>query len=119
MQVHGIAWAGTRTDRWAETVELFERHLGLHRRDDHPGIAVFEAGNGDTVEVFTTDEPEHRHFTTGPVVGFAVDDIDAAGDELEAAGIEVLGPVQRGGGLAWLHFRGPDGTVWELTAEEE
>jgi predicted enzyme related to lactoylglutathione lyase len=52
------------------------------------------------------------------VVGFAVDDIDAARAELDAAGIEVLGPVQRGGGLAWLHFRGADGNVWELTQRE-
>jgi catechol 2,3-dioxygenase-like lactoylglutathione lyase family enzyme len=118
MQTRGIAWAGTRTDRWSETVEMFERHLGMRRRDDHPGIAVFTLENGDTIEVFTTDEPEHGHFTTGPVVGFAVDDIDAARAELDAAGIEVLGPVQRGGGLAWLHFRGADGNVWELTQRE-
>jgi predicted enzyme related to lactoylglutathione lyase len=118
MHAHGIAWVGTRTDQWAETVEMFERHLGLRRSHERPGIVVFELDNGDTVEVFTTDEPEHAHFTTGPVVGFAVDDIEAAGAELRAAGIEVLGPVQRGGGLAWLHFRGTDGNIWELTARD-
>jgi predicted enzyme related to lactoylglutathione lyase len=118
MHVHGIAWVGTRTDRWAETVEMFERHLGLRRSHELPGIAVFGLDNGDTVEVFTTDEPDHVHFTTGPVVGFAVDDIEAAGAELRAAGIDVLGPVQRGGGYAWLHFRGTDGNVWELTGRD-
>ncbi|HZA85533.1 MAG TPA: VOC family protein, partial [Acidimicrobiales bacterium] len=61
---------------------------------------------------------DHRHFTTGPVVGFAVDDIESARAELEASGIDVLGPIQRGGGLAWLHFRGADGNIWELTAKE-
>ena len=118
MHVQGIAWVGTRTDRWSETAEMFEHRLGLRRRDDQPGIAVFTLDNGDTVEVFTTDEPDHRHFTTGPVVGFAVDDIASARAELEAAGIDVLGPIERGGGLAWLHFRGADGNVWELTAKE-
>jgi len=116
MQVNGIAWAGTRTGRWADTVDMFERVLGLARDHDRPGIAVFKLANGDTVEVFTEDEPHHRHFDTGPVVGFAVDDIEAARAELEAAGIEIVGPIGRGGGMAWLHFRGPDGTVWELTA---
>ena len=119
MQVQGIAWVGTRTDRWADSVDMFEGVLGLTRRDDQPGIAVFALDNGDTVEVFTTDEPDHLHFTTGPVVGFAGEGIDAARAELEAAGIAVLSPVQRGGGLAWVHFRGADGTVWELTAKDE
>lgn len=29
MHVQGIAWVGTRTDRWSETVEMFEQRLGL------------------------------------------------------------------------------------------
>jgi predicted enzyme related to lactoylglutathione lyase len=119
LHVQGIAWVGTRTGRWSDTVEMFERVLGMRRLDDRPGIAVFALDNGDTVEVFTTDEPDHHHFTTGPVVGFAVQDIDAARAELEAAGVDLLSPTQRGGGLAWLHFRGADGNVWELTAQDE
>jgi hypothetical protein len=118
MHVQGIAWVGTRTDRWPETVEMLERGLGLRRSHDLPGIAVFALDNGDTVEVFTTDEPDHLHFTTGPVVGFAVDDIESARAELDAAGIDLIGPVQRGGGMAWQHFRGADGNVWELTAKD-
>jgi catechol 2,3-dioxygenase-like lactoylglutathione lyase family enzyme len=118
MHVRAITWAGTRTDRWSETVDMFERHLGLRRSHDRPGIAVFALDNGDTVEVITADEPDHGHFTTGPVVGFAVDDIESARTELVAAGIETLGPIQRGGGMAWLHFRGADGNVWELTAKD-
>lgn len=119
MRLQGISWAGTRTDHWSETVDMFERVLGLRRDHEEPGFVVFELPNGDTVEVFETDDAEHRHFTTGPVVGFSVDDLDAARAELEAAGIELLGPVQRGGGMAWLHFRGTDGNVWELTASDD
>jgi predicted enzyme related to lactoylglutathione lyase len=119
MQVHGVTWVGTRTERWSETVDMLEHLLGLRREDDRPGIAVFTLDNGDTLEVITADEPEHQHFTTGPVVGFAVDDIDAARAELGQAGVELLSPIERGGGLAWFHFRGADGNVWELTAEEQ
>lgn len=97
---------------------MFEQLLGLRRTADHPGIAVFELENGDTIEVFTTDEPEHLHFTTGPVVGFQVEDMEAARSELEAAGVEIFGPTQRDGGFTWLHFRGADGNVWELTAKD-
>ena len=81
-------------------------------------MTVLTLANGDTVEVFEAGEPEHRHFTTGPVVGFLVDDVEAGRAELQAAGIELLGTVQRGGGMVWAHVRGPDGNVWEITGRE-
>ena len=34
---------------WAETVEMFERHLGPRRSHELPGITVFACDNGDTV----------------------------------------------------------------------
>ncbi|MDQ3946579.1 MAG: VOC family protein [Actinomycetota bacterium] len=100
-------------------VDFAERLLGLRRVHEEPGIVVFAAPNGDTLEVFTADEPDHIHFTTGPVVGFLVDDVAAARQELEEAGIALLGPVHRGGGMVWQHFRGPDGNVWEVTGRTE
>jgi len=116
MKAHAISWVGTRTDRWLETAEFFERQLGLRRQREEAGVVVFALPNGDTVEVFRADEPEHQHFTTGPVVGFLVDDADAAWRELQSAGVEMIGSVERGGGMAWAHFRGPDGHVWEITS---
>ncbi len=49
-----------------------------------------------------------------PCVGFLVDDADAMRASLEAAGIEFLWETQRDGAIAWAHFRGPDGAVYEL-----
>lgn len=116
VRVRTIAWAGTRTSRVEEMVELLERVLGLGRSHEDAGIVVLTTADGDTVEVIPDDEPEHRHFTTGPVVGFQVDDVQAARRELEEAGVELLGPVREGGGFMWQHFRAPDGNVWELTS---
>jgi predicted enzyme related to lactoylglutathione lyase len=118
MEVVSISWAGTRTARWSETVDMFERVLGLRRTHEGSGMTAFALPSGDTIEVFTDDEPDHRHFTTGPVVGLAVTDVEAARSEVEAAGLEVFGPVQRGGGMAWVHFRGADGCIWELTGDD-
>ncbi len=50
--------------------------------------------------------PQQGHFSTGPVVGFAVRDLPAAVDELRRAGIELLGEP----GPTWWHFRGPMAT---------
>jgi len=117
MEVHGIAWLGVRTERFEEMADFLGRQLGLRKENGPPGTAVFKLLNGDTVEVFEADEPGHAHFTTGPVAGFLVDDVAVARAELEREGIEFLGPTGVGGGLAWAHFRGPDGNVYELTED--
>jgi PhnB protein len=57
--------------------------------------------------------PGKDHFDTGPDVGFAVDDLTSAVQELREAGIELLGPP----GPTWQHFRGPDGNVYELNSD--
>jgi catechol 2,3-dioxygenase-like lactoylglutathione lyase family enzyme len=78
---------------------------------------VFALPGDALLEVFGPGDPDHDHFSTGPVVGFFVDDIEAARDELERAGVELLGPL--GGAKEtgqWAHFRAPDGNVYELTA---
>ncbi len=119
MQAKGIAWLGTRTDRFDQTAEFFGRRLGLRQVKAEADLAVFEAANGDTVEVFGPGDEDHAHFSTGPVVGFQVDDVEAGRRELEEAGVELLGPVEREGGFEWCHFRGPDGNVYEITRSPE
>ena len=66
------------------------------------------------VEVFAADTPGKEHFTTGPVVGFAVRDLTAAVAELRAAGVRLVGPPRD----TSQHFVGPDGNVYELVAAE-
>ena len=58
------------------------------------------------------DTADKEHFVTGPVVGFEVDDLPMAVEELRAAGVELLGSPSP----TWQHFRGPDGNVYELVS---
>jgi hypothetical protein len=103
-------------DLAAETA--FLERLGLSPDHAEGELAAFKAQNGDTVEVFGPGDDDHRHFDTGPVVGFEVDEIEVARAELEVMGIEIIGGIGRGRGMAWVHFRGPEGFVYELTARE-
>lgn len=117
MNVHGLAWLGTRTAEFDGMVAFLKDVFGLTPAIDEPGFAVFRLANGDTVEVFGADDKYHRHFTTGPVAGFEVDDVAAAQAEMEAAGITFFGrPESAPDGYAWSHFRAPDGNVYELTS---
>jgi predicted enzyme related to lactoylglutathione lyase len=114
--VHGVVWAGVRTGRFDETVSFFRDVLGVPLVPAGPEFAWSKLPNASQFEVFGAGDPDHQHFTTGPVVEFLVDDVFAAADELRAAGVELLGEVQGDPEEGWLHFRAPDGNVYGLTS---
>ncbi len=110
----GIGFVGFRTDRFDEMVRLFGELLGLQQMHDAPGAAWFRLGADAELHVYAETDPDHAFFTTGPVVGLRVDDVDAARSRLEADGLEMLTDVERTESAAWCHFRAPDGTVLEI-----
>jgi catechol 2,3-dioxygenase-like lactoylglutathione lyase family enzyme len=71
-------------------VAFFGDVLGLRLELERLGFWMLKLPDGSKVEVFGPDSPINRHFTTGPVAGFLVDDVHAAADELRAAGVEIL-----------------------------
>jgi catechol 2,3-dioxygenase-like lactoylglutathione lyase family enzyme len=123
MQVHKLAWVGTRTEAASQTVAFFRDVLGL--REDHAeeDFWVLKLPDGAKVEVFGPRHEHNRHFVTGPVAGFLVDDVRAAAEELRAAGVEIVhGPITWGEEgtdtfNAWVHFRAPDGNLYEFTQD--
>jgi catechol 2,3-dioxygenase-like lactoylglutathione lyase family enzyme len=114
MMVTGLGWCGTRTDQAPQLAEFYQNVLGLKPVHTAPDFWVFELPDGRHVEVFGTSFPGKNFFVTGPVAGFAVDDLPAAVEELRAAGIELLGAP----GPSWQGFRGPDGNVYELVSAQ-
>lgn len=115
MKVKGLVWLGTRTAQFEPMLTFCQNVLGLTSASLEPGFAVLDMPNGDRFEIFGADSP-YNTFMTHPVVGFLVDDIVAARTEMEAYGIEFIGPIHtEEDGYAWSHFRAPDGFVYELT----
>jgi glyoxylase I family protein len=112
-----LAWVGTRTNNFESTVDFFRDVLGLTPDFDLPGFRVLALPDGSKVEIFGPDSEMNRHFTTGPVVGFLVDDVDAAASELRGKGIEILHAAADENGNGWVHFRAPDGNIYELTQD--
>lgn len=118
MQVIKLAWLGTRTETAEPTVAFFRDVLGLRLELDQPGFWMLQLPDGGKVEVFGTGSEVNRHFVTGPVAGFLVDDVRSATAELRSAGVEILfGPEADDSGNAWVHFRAPDGNIYELTQD--
>jgi catechol 2,3-dioxygenase-like lactoylglutathione lyase family enzyme len=94
-----LAWVGTRTDNAEPTVAFFRDVLRLPLELDRPGFWMLKLPDGGKVEVFGPDSPVNRHFTTGPVVEI------------------LLEPESDDSGNAWVHFRAPDGNIYELTQD--
>ena len=115
--IKGLSWLGTRTERFSELTAFYREAMGLEVDHEEEDFAIFKLPDGSKVEVFGPSDQDHVHFDTGPVVGFEVDDIDAAREHLQARGAEFIEPIQRWEptGDAWSHFRAPDGNVYELT----
>ena len=81
-----------------------------------PGFALWDLPSGDLVELFA--HGSKPTFGTAPVVGLLVDDLDAARQDLAAAGGEIVGGYgPNEDGYEAIHFRAPDGNVYELVRD--
>lgn len=104
---------GRRGDR-----SLLPRRARSEREPSGAGFWLLKLPDGSKVEVFGPQSDVNRHFTTGPVAGFLVDDVRAAAAELRWREIEILLESEvDASGNAWVHFRAPDGNIYELTQD--
>jgi hypothetical protein len=116
--VHGLGFLGVRIEdlaRFQAAVSLYRDTLGLAPFRDEPGrLAWFRLGDGTELHLYGPADTDHTAFGDRPCVGLIVDDVDATRGRMESSGIEFLWETQRDAGRAWAHYRGPDGTVYEL-----
>jgi hypothetical protein len=123
MQIEGITWHASVVDEasFDSMRTLTIETLGLSPMMEFPGVAVFAMPNGSIFELYEQGSemvPPYGYNEGGIAFGFRVDDIEAASEQLEAAGAEILGDIQRadmgGTPYAYRHFRGTDGNVYGL-----
>ena len=120
MKARAISWMGVRTREFAGMVKLFRDILGLELTHTEEGFVVLRTGDGDTVEIFGPNWKYNKHFSSAPVVGFLVDDMDEACDRLRDAGLDLIGDIKKGErGYAWQHFRVPDGNIYEVVFDPQ
>lgn len=115
MKVLGYSFVGVRAEGFDSSAEFFEKVVQLERvpsrTADH---AVFRMPSGELFELFGPKNEYDWTFEC-PVVGFEVDDLQAARTELLQLGVEGVSDLfEAPGGSAWCHFRGPDGQIYEI-----
>ena len=118
MRISGFNWSGVRTNHFEDTIRFFsnDMQLPLNFRDDSRQVAIFCPNPN---QVFEIVGPNYEHFERHefPAIGFEVDDIRSARQELEQAGTKFISEfTEAEDGTTWTHFRGPDGILYGLIA---
>ena len=124
MKIEGITWHAVvlEAEPFAATRAMLMETMGLSPRLEMQGWSLFEMPNGSIIDLFAPETALGMcpwGLNDGVVFGFRVDDIHDASRDLEAAGCELLGDVNRIEQLnySWRHFRGHDGRVYGINQQ--
>lgn len=111
MKIHGIVFAGSGTAARPQMAAFVRDVLGLTPAH----VAGVEADLFDLPDgsSFAVASPQGMG-ATDRSLGFLVDDIETAMRELSAAGAEVDDEISGNARERYVHFRAPDGQVYEL-----
>ena len=113
MHVLGYTWAGVRTAKTESAADFFSNVLGLSVVKKGKGLVQFEFPSGQLFELFDA-QSRYYQLHACPVLGFQVDDLNAARQDMESHGVEFITKIERDQSEAWTYFRGPDGYLYEL-----
>ena len=128
MRILGYSWVGVYADDFETTISFFTDKLGLplEWRQEEADFAGFRLRSGQLLEVFgprwadTHERYNGVHPSTTPILGFEVEDVEAAREELVSRGVEfVTEALEFEGGASSAKFLGPNGQVYEVWRPEE
>jgi hypothetical protein len=110
MRVEGLAFAGVATADPAGAARFLADALGVEARAEGE-VHLLALPDGSTVAFVPRDFVQPPSDT---VLGFLVDDVEAATAELAERGVRPDGGLHTGYGFRYRHFRAPDGRRLEL-----
>ena len=114
MWIEGVTFVGTRTEARQEMAEFVRDVLALAPAPAGDMDAeVFAMPDGSTFAVTSPNSPPEQERT----VGFRVADVDQAMRELRDAGVSTDDEVSSSATQRYVHFRAPDGHLYELVQE--
>jgi len=106
-------WVGVVSEDLERQRGFYRDVLGLQERDAGEDFAIFEIDGNILGLLARSDAPQYARRSVS--VGFVVEDIEAAREELLRRGVEpvtgVEGPAE---GQYWAYFRDAEGNLFEL-----
>ncbi len=113
MRLRGIVWMGVQSPNFDAMATFMERLMGGPAPRQEEGFRLWSFPNGDIVELYA--DGKKPSFGNAPVVGFRVDDLEAGRQLLHEIGAEIVGGYgPNEDGYKTIHFRAPDGNIYEI-----
>jgi catechol 2,3-dioxygenase-like lactoylglutathione lyase family enzyme len=114
-------WLGVVADDLEAQRRFYRDVLGLPELEASEDWVEFDMGSGRKLEVLARNPDVAQYAARGYKVGFTVEDIRAAADELVARGVERVSEIEGGpeSGQYWCYFRDGEGNLFEIAQKSE
>ena len=109
-------WIGVVSEDLEAQRRFYRDVLGLQEMEAGESWIEFDMGSKRVFELIARDPAVAQYIRGGYVVGFEVDDIQAATAELTARGVEQVSEIEGGteSGQYWCYFRDGEGNLLEI-----
>lgn len=113
MKILGIGWLGLISDQ-QEMRQFYAKVLGLNLIDEDPTYAYYTVNQTAHLEILSPrSRLANRQREGAPAIGFLVDDLDNAAQELTAAGVKLKSEIEEWYSdderHRWVYFEDPEG----------
>jgi catechol 2,3-dioxygenase-like lactoylglutathione lyase family enzyme len=110
-------WIGVVSENLEAQRSFYREVMGFREVEASSDFVIFDMGEGRLFEVLARDPDKPEYAERRFQVGFDVEDIRAAREDLVRRGVEPIGDVEGGpeSGNSWAYFRDPEGNVFEIT----
>jgi len=108
-------WIGVVSENLGEQRRFYREVLGFAEVNSGDDWVHFDLGNGNLLELVQRSEsPQYDRVRYQ--VGYAVEDIESARDELIQRGVERVTAIEgdAAAGGRWCYFRDPEGNIFEI-----
>ena len=110
-------WIGVVADDMDAQADYYSKILDLEEMDRGDGFVMFGMGGPNRLEILQRDPSLPQYAVKRFQVGFLVEDIRGAREELLAKGVkpvtEILGGPESN--AYWCYFEDPEGNLFEIT----
>ena len=120
MELRFPKWIGVVCEDLDRQRGFYRDVLGLREIDEGDDWVQYDLGSTGTFELLRRS-PDAEYDRPRYQVGFVVDEIQAARDELLSHGVDQVTDIKTSsdGGSRWAYFRDPEGNVFEITSADE
>ena len=120
MELGWPTWIGVVAEDLQAQRRFYRDVMGFREIEAADDYVQFDLGENRMFEVLAKDPQTPEYAARRFQVGFDVDDIEAAREQLIGAGVEPIGEIEGGdeAGSRWAYFRDPEGNVFEITQRD-